>query len=72
VSRDDAVTAKSVRNLPELHVLWPDQLNTYDVLCSDDVVFTRDALEEFVRRSTLPKGARSALDAVEPVEEEQS
>ena len=31
---------KSVRNLDNLHVLAVDQLNTYDVLCADDVVFT--------------------------------
>ena len=39
---------KSLRNAPQVHLLLPDQLNTYDVLVSDDVVFTRDALDEFV------------------------
>ncbi|MGF1652378.1 MAG: 50S ribosomal protein L4 [Actinomycetales bacterium] len=58
VSREEQVTAKSVRNLPDLHVLWPDQLNTYDVLCSDDVVFTRAALAEFLARAALPARAR--------------
>jgi len=37
-----------VRNLPEVHALAPDQLNTYDVLCADDIVFTRGALEAFI------------------------
>jgi large subunit ribosomal protein L4 len=60
VSREEHVTAKSVRNLPDLHVLWPDQLNTYDVLCSDDVVFTRAALADFLARAALPARARGA------------
>jgi large subunit ribosomal protein L4 len=40
IGRADEVGAKSVRNLPGVHVISPDQLNTYDVLNSDDVVFT--------------------------------
>jgi large subunit ribosomal protein L4 len=46
--RSDELTWKSLRNAPQVHLLVPDQLNTYDVLISDDVVFTRDALDEFV------------------------
>lgn len=42
-ARDDAV-GKSFRNLPGVHLLTVDQLNTYDVLCSDVVVFQQDAL----------------------------
>ena len=48
VERSDEITWKSVRNLATVHVLAPDQLNTYDVLLSDDVVFTRGALDAFV------------------------
>jgi large subunit ribosomal protein L4 len=48
VERDDLVTWLSLRNLAEVHVLAPDQLNTYDVLLSDDIVFTRGALDAFV------------------------
>ena len=48
VERTDVVTWRSLRNVPEVHLLAPDQLNTYDVLLSDDVVFTRSALEAFV------------------------
>jgi large subunit ribosomal protein L4 len=44
---DDEVNWLSLRNLPEVHLLSADQLNTYDVLVSDDVIFTQDALEEF-------------------------
>jgi large subunit ribosomal protein L4 len=48
LDRSDLVSLKSVRNLKGVHVLAADQLNTYDVLCADDVVFTRAALEAFV------------------------
>jgi large subunit ribosomal protein L4 len=53
--RDDDVTWKSLRNVPRVHVLAEDQLNTYDVLASDHVVFTEQALTAFVSRAT--KGA---------------
>jgi large subunit ribosomal protein L4 len=46
--RTDELTWKSLRNLGSVHLLEPSQLNTYDVLISDDVVFTRDALEGFL------------------------
>jgi large subunit ribosomal protein L4 len=44
IGRSDEAGAKSARNLPGVHVLAPDQLNTYDVLRSDDVVFSVEAL----------------------------
>jgi large subunit ribosomal protein L4 len=43
---------KSFRNLPSVHLITFDQLNTYDVLASDAVVFTRDSLDAFLGRST--------------------
>jgi large subunit ribosomal protein L4 len=46
--RTDELTWKSLRNAPSVHLIAPGQLNTYDVLVSDDVVFTRDALAAFV------------------------
>jgi large subunit ribosomal protein L4 len=46
--RSDELTWKSLRNAPEVHLLSPDQLNTYDVLVNDDVVFTQAALEAFL------------------------
>jgi large subunit ribosomal protein L4 len=61
VERDDEVTWKSVRNLPDVHALAPDQLNTYDVLCADDVVFTRGALEAFIAGPARVKAAREAV-----------
>ncbi|MBU6265775.1 MAG: 50S ribosomal protein L4, partial [Actinomycetales bacterium] len=48
INRDDELSLKSVRNLPNVHVLHADQLNAYDVLVSDDIVFTQTALESFV------------------------
>ena len=49
--RDDELTWKSLRNVPGVHVLGEDQLNTYDVLACDHVVFTEQALAAFVARS---------------------
>jgi large subunit ribosomal protein L4 len=48
LSRDDDANWLALRNAAEVHLLVADQLNTYDVLVSDDVVFTRQALEEFL------------------------
>ena len=45
LERGNELTALSLRNVPEVHVLWADQLNTYDVLDADDIVFTQAALE---------------------------
>jgi large subunit ribosomal protein L4 len=49
---DDEVTWKSLRNVPAVHLLAEDQLNTYDVLVSDYVVFTEAALSAFVERGS--------------------
>ena len=48
LERGNELTALSLRNVPEAHVLWADQLNTYDVLDADDIVFTQAALESFL------------------------
>lgn len=48
LERDDVLSAKSVRNIPTVHILPPDQLNAYDVLVSDDIVFTKGAFDAFV------------------------
>ena len=50
IDRADEVSRLSVRNLPFVHMLSPDQLNTYDVLVNDAVVFTADALQAFLAR----------------------
>jgi large subunit ribosomal protein L4 len=54
--RDDDATRRSLRNAPSVHMLPVDQLNTYDVLLNDDVVFTREAYDAFVARATGRSG----------------
>jgi len=61
VPRTDDLGWKSIRNIPNVHVLSPDQLNTYDVLVSDDVVFTAAALEAFL--AGAPKGKTATASA---------
>ena len=48
VGRSDETGVKSVRNLPGVHILSPDQLNTHDVLRADDVVFSVEALNAYI------------------------
>ena len=52
IGRSDEAGLKSVRNLPGVHILSPDQLNTYDVLRADDVVFSVEALNAFIASNT--------------------
>lgn len=44
LSASDRVVERSVRNLPRVNVLTVGQLNTYDVLWADVVVFTSDTI----------------------------
>ncbi len=48
LERTDAITWLSLRNARHVHIVAVDQLNTYDVLACDDVVFTRGAYDAFV------------------------
>ena len=59
VEREDDVTWLSLRNVPSVHLITPDQLNTYDVLVSDDVIFTQGAFDAFVAGPTTGKGAKA-------------
>jgi len=59
---DDELTWKSLRNVRGVHLLDSGQLNTYDVLVSDHVVFTQAALDQFLTRSGFP-GAVQVADA---------
>jgi large subunit ribosomal protein L4 len=63
LERSDLVSWKSLRNLDRVHVLSVDQLNTYDVLVSDDVVFTSGSLEAFL--SGAPTGRTATAVATE-------
>jgi len=51
LDRTDEVSYLSLRNLKNVHVLPVDQLNAYDILNSDDLVFTKSAIEEFTANS---------------------
>ncbi|HEY2643119.1 MAG TPA: 50S ribosomal protein L4 [Galbitalea sp.] len=57
---NDEVSRKSVRNLASVHVLDFNQLNAYDVLVSDDIVFTKSAFEAFVASKSKSKEEVSA------------
>ena len=63
LTRADEVNAKSLRNLPDVHVLVADQLNAYDVLCADDVVFTSAALESWLSAQGIAWGESAQTDA---------
>src|ERR1700756_1098364 len=63
IGRTDEAGAKSVRNLPGVHVLAPDQLNTYDVLRSDDVVFSVEALNAYIAANTANSAAAEEVSA---------
>jgi large subunit ribosomal protein L4 len=48
LSRSEDIAWRSLRNADDLHLIVNDQLNAYDVLVSDDVVFSESALREFI------------------------
>ena len=52
ITKADEVTRLSLRNAPGVHLIESGQLNTRDVLVSDHVVFTQEALDSFVARAT--------------------
>jgi len=58
VERADEAAKLSARNLPQVHIVEAGQLNTYDVIVSDDVIFTKDAFDRFV-------GAEAATEVVD-------
>ena len=61
LERSDAVSYKSVRNIQTVHVLPFDQLNAYDVLVSDDIVFTKGAFDSFVAAKPAKKEESTAV-----------
>ena len=65
LSGDDRLARLSLRNLPHVHLITAGQLNTYDVLDSECVVFTEAALAEFLDGPIgTPKGATPASETV--------
>jgi len=66
LERGDSVTWLSLRNVDTVHIIAVDQLNTYDVLRSDDVVFTQGAFEVFVgARTTATETTATETTATE-------
>ncbi len=63
--RNDAITWKSLRNVGTVHLLEPGQLNTYDVLISDEVVFTQAALDAFVAGPATGASAKASATSSE-------
>ena len=59
IQRDDVTSWLSVRNLPNVRVVAPDQLNTYDVLVTDDVIFTKDSFDTFVAGPVKGRAAKA-------------
>jgi large subunit ribosomal protein L4 len=62
VSRSEDLAWRSLRNAENLHLLVPDQLNAYDILKSDDIVFSETAIKDFLKAKSSGasgKGAKS-------------
>jgi len=59
VSRSEDLAWRSLRNAENLHLLVPDQLNAYDILKSDDIVFSETAIKDFLKAKSAGKGAKS-------------
>ena len=59
VSRSEDLAWRSLRNADDLHLLVPDQLNAYDILKSDDVVFSETAINDFLKFKAAGKSVKS-------------
>ena len=57
LSRAEDISWRSLRNAEDMHLLVPDQLNAYDILKSDDLVFTQAAINDFLAGPAKGKGA---------------
>ena len=69
LERSDTVSWLSLRNVTEVHLIAVDQLNTYDVLLSDDVVFTKGAYDAFVAGPQAGKSVKAVATSTEADEE---
>ena len=70
VDRADELTWLSLRNVQHVHLIAADQLNAYDVLCSDSVVFTKGALDTFVAGAPKGKSVKAVATSTEAEEVE--
>jgi len=69
LERGDDLTWLSLRNVDTVHLVAADQLNTYDVLVSDDVVFTKGAYDAFVAGPQSGKSVKAVATSTEAAEE---
>lgn len=60
VDGDDVAAWKSFRNLPQVHLIEPGQLNAYDVLVADQIIFSRDTLPEPADTGAFKRSTRAA------------
>jgi len=65
LERGDDMTWLSLRNVDTVHLLAVDQLNTYDVLLSDDVVFTKGAYDTFVSGPRTGRSVKAVATSTE-------
>ena len=68
--RDEDLAWLSLRNVATVHALAVDQLNAYDVLCSDDIVFTSAAFDAFVAGPASGKSAKAVATESEAADVE--
>jgi large subunit ribosomal protein L4 len=71
LERDDVATWRSLRNVNRVHLLVADQLNTYDVLVSDDVIFTEGALQAFLAGPAKGKSVKAVGTSSEAGDDEK-
>jgi large subunit ribosomal protein L4 len=65
LDRTDDLSYKSLRNIQGVHVLPVDQLNAYDILLSDDLVFTKAALDAFIAGPAKGASAKAVASSSE-------
>jgi len=68
LGRDEDVAWLSLRNAAAVHAIAVDQLNAYDVLCADDVIFTSAALAAFVAGPSKGRSASATATESEAAE----
>ena len=71
IHRDEDLAWLSLRNVVKVHVIVVDQLNAYDVLVNDEVVFTSAALQAFVAGPPAGKSAKAVASESEIAEEDE-
>jgi large subunit ribosomal protein L4 len=71
IHRDEDLAWLSLRNVPTVHAIAVDQLNAYDVLVNDDVVFTSAAFQAFVAGPAAGKAAKAVATESEIAEEDE-